>query len=401
VPRRVTLVLQDRDGAVVGALEPFTVEPPWYSEVESVVAEARDAHGVDIVVLRVLEVAPEPGNQWGMGGSAAYAVELDGAPPSALIDADPRLVTLATTNDALRLPYARPGGPARELEWATSVLSRHGRAPNGPPRQMRTWNLSSIWAIPTAEGTVWLKSVPPFFAHEGAAIAFLHDPALPPLLGQERGRALLDDIPGSDHYDTDLPTLERAVSILVAIQDRVANDVDALFALGLPDWRGPALRVLAADVVERHAHEVTDTERASIDTLLDGFDARAAAIDACGLPPALVHGDFHSGNLRGDLPVLLDWGDCGVGHPLLDHPAMLDSLPSAQSEPLAAHWANEWRARRPGCDPERAAQLLAPIAALRQAVIYRGFLDRIEATERSYHESDPARWLRLAAARTC
>jgi hypothetical protein len=85
---------------------------------------------------------------------------------------------------------------------------------------------------------------------------------------------------------------------------------------------------------------------------------------------------------------------------LLDHPAMLDTLLEGSRERTGGHWALEWRARRPGCDPEHAADLLRPIAALRQAVIYRGFLDRIEVTERIYHASDPARWLRIAAAKT-
>jgi hypothetical protein len=35
--------------------------------------------------------------------------------------------------------------------------------------------------------------------------------------------------------------------------------------------------------------------------------------------------------------------------------------------------------------------------AVRQAVIYRGFLDRIEPDERIYHAADPATWLRRAA----
>ncbi|HEU4568913.1 MAG TPA: hypothetical protein VFR99_12830, partial [Marmoricola sp.] len=57
-----------------------------------------------------------------------------------------------------------------------------------------------------------------------------------------------------------------------------------------------------------------------------------------------------------------------------------------------------WTRRRPGSDPGRAADLLAPLAALQRAVVYRGFLDRIEPDERVYHRDDPARWLRRAAA---
>ena len=52
----------------------------------------------------------------------------------------------------------------------------------------------------------------------------------------------------------------------------------------------------------------------------------------------------------------------------------------------------------PGCDPDRAAALLAPVAALRQALIYRTFLDGIEPDERVYHANDPGTWLRRAAA---
>ena len=57
------------------------------------------------------------------------------------------------------------------------------------------------------------------------------------------------------------------------------------------------------------------------------------------------------------------------------------------------------RGRRPCPAATRRArrELLAPVAALRQAVIYRGFLDHIEPSEHPYHRRDPARWLRRAA----
>ncbi|WP_083196863.1 hypothetical protein [Rhizobium sp. AC27/96] len=54
-------------------------------------------------------------------------------------------------------------------------------------------------------------------------------------------------------------------------------------------------------------------------------------------------------------------------------------------------------ARLPGCDPTRAADLLAPLAAARRAVIYQHFLDNIEPSEQVYHQGDPADWLRRTA----
>jgi hypothetical protein len=95
---------------------------------------------------------------------------------------------------------------------------------------------------------------------------------------------------------------------------------------------------------------------------------------------------------------LLDWGDSGVGHPLLDQPAFLDAIPEACAGAVRTHWLQQWRAAVPGSDPARASSLLAPIAAARQAVIYRNFLDNIEPSEQVYHRADPANWLTRAAA---
>ena len=124
---------------------------------------------------------------------------------------------------------------------------------------------------------------------------------------------------------------------------------------------------------------------------------------ACGIPDTLVHGDFHPGNVRGadDRLVLLDWGDCGVGHPLLDQAAFLAAIRGGRARSRAS-------ASGPGsgAPPSPAATRIAPRRCssrsplLRQAVVYRSFLDRIEPSERVYHASDPAHWLRRAARLT-
>ena len=115
-----------------------------------------------------------------------------------------------------------------------------------------------------------------------------------------------------------------------------------------------------------------------------------------------MHGDFAPGNARGDAEnlVLLDWGDCGVGHPLLDQSAFVDRISPTHVPAVQRHWAQAWRKAVPGSDPQRAADLLAPVAAARQAVIYRAFLDQIEPSEHPYHRDDPANWL-SRAAHTC
>ena len=105
-------------------------------------------------------------------------------------------------------------------------------------------------------------------------------------------------------------------------------------------------------------------------------------IDACGIPDTIVHGDFWPGNVRGDAGslVLLDWGDCGVGHPMLDMSAFLDRIPSGAVDRVRSQWLDDWRTAVPGSDPDRAAALLAPVASSRLGADLPGLprRDRVE-----------------------
>ena len=293
-----------------------------------------------------------------------------------------------------------PADPAADLAWAVARLAYHGREMTAPPVQIRTWNLSSLWRLPCEGGAAWLKVVPPFFSHEGALLDHLATGPVPTLLAHEGARSLMPEIEGEDLYESAPDQRVAMIDLLVDLQAAQASRVDELLALGLPDWRGAALTRALVTTVERGAPELEAADRASLDRFLGQLPSRWARIAACGLPDTLVHGDFHTGNFRGagEALTLLDWGDSGVGHPLLDQAAFLDRIPGEGVEPARRRWAEQWRRWIPGCDPERAADLIVPIAAARQALIYQGFLDRIEPSEHPYHRADPADWLARTAA---
>jgi hypothetical protein len=354
------------------------VATPWWPDVEPVVAEVRARFRLDVAVLRLLS---------GEGSDVTYLAEVVSG------DAAPSLApwTGALPDDHRRLSYARPGGPAADLAWAAERVTL-----TGPPLQVKTWNLSSIWRLATANGTVWLKHVPPFFAHEPLVLGALGpDAPVPPLVAGEPGRMLLADVPGYDCWQATETQRAAMVDALVDLQVSTSGRVDEFLALGVADWRPAAFLLLAADVVERGAPA---EDAAVLRRLVSALPARFEALAACGLPDVLVHGDYHPGNVRwsGGGPVVLDWGDCGIGHPLLDLPAFLAGAGDAR-ERLRQRWLRRWSAAAPGSDPVRAADLIEPIAALRQAIIYRGFLDAIEESEHVYHRDDVPRWLTLAA----
>ena len=287
-------------------LEPFDVATPWWQDMVPVVAGARAVHGLDVTVIRLLGTDP-----------LEYLAEVVGEPAGPDIDDHP-----------LRMPWARPGGVARLAEWADDHVDR-----TGPAEQIRTWNLSCVLKLPTADGPVWLKAVPPFFGHEGAVMQLLGG-LVPPVLATGDNVVLLADVDGEDMYDATPEQVRAMTERWRAVQAEWSGRVGELLAVGVPDLRWPVLLPRLEALVPEHAGHVREL------------------VDAAGDDVTLVHGDFHPGNWRG--ATLLDWGDCFVGHPLLDH------------------------------DDDN------PLKFLRHALLYQMFLDNIEPSERVYHRADPA-----------
>ena len=262
-PRTAELVLVTSDGHPVGSLPAVPVATPWWQDIEPVVRAVRDVHGVDVIVLRLLDAELDQPH----GGRVTYLAEV-AEPVCAqrwigVLDDQPR-----------RHAYARPGGPAADLAWARACLAERGLRPTAPPTQVRTWNLSSLWRVPVEGQTAWLKVVPHFFAHEGALLAVMAGARVPAVLGHDGGRLLLAEIAGEDLYAAELPLLQEMVKLLVELQRSWGGRVEELLALGLPDWRGPALGAAIADVVERTHEEIAAEDRVTLADFVRGLPGR-------------------------------------------------------------------------------------------------------------------------------
>jgi Phosphotransferase enzyme family len=367
--RTVTLVLCGHDGTVLGQLEPFTVDTPWWQDIGPV-----HRRYPSLSVLRLLGGLPARAAT--MGGSVSYLAEIGPGPKTGL---SLRSCEVVLADHPLRAPWARPGGPAADIAWASGIVD-----PTGPAVQHRTWNLSAIWSMPTRTGTVWLKCVPTFFRHESAVVSLVAGPCTPKLIAAEGHRILLEDLAGEDGHRASVEEACRLVDDLVQLQSGTAPRVPELLAAGVPDARWPALLPQLRDLVARRT-----PNDGRLLGLMANAEARASAIDECGLPDVLVHGDAYPGNARlGTVPgVWFDWGDSRVGNPLLDLAVSARFAP-ADAEILEQHWLAAWARAVPGSDPGRAWELLRPLAALREAAVYQGFVDNIEPSERVYHLGD-------------
>jgi hypothetical protein len=307
--------------------------------------------------------------------------------------------------DPRRAPWARPGGIASIVVWADEALRERGNPRSGPVQQVKTWNLSSVLQLPTAQGVVWCKSVPRFFAHEPALVSLLareQAPIVPSVVAADEGlrSLLLQDLGPEVLWDADEDTLTRMVRMLVALQVGWADRTDELLAAGTPDHRSGGLASELQAFLARDDVRVTllTDELGALDDLAADLPGRVATLAGCGIPDSLVHGDFHPGNwIRrdGDL-FLFDWGDSLVGHPLIDMGFLAASDDVDVRGRVRAAWLAAWRDAMPGSDPETAIDAIEPIAALWKAFEYRRFLDAIEPSEHRYHERDVPDWLRVA-----
>lgn len=380
--RSATLVVVDGSGSVRGSLGPVSVAEPWWPEAGPVV-DAVAAVLPGAAVLRLLRAEPDPDEP--MGGRVTYVVQCDTELiPGRLQEVGPADRELLEPHP-LRLPWARPGGPAADIDWVRSVVEVIG-----PPRQHKSWNLSSIWSFPvapgcgTGAGRVWLKSVPPFMEHEAAVLEVLADQPLPRLLAADGHRQLLAELPGEDGWAAAGAERSEMVARLVSLQVAAIERVDELLARGVPDQRDEPLAARLATLVDRLA-----PDREPLVRLAAELPERLAEAARSSPPPTLTHGDPHPGNCRMGTspPVWFDWGDATIANPLFDQ-----ASGRMGSEGRAAG-DRAWRQAVPGCDPARARSLLRPVWALREAGVYQAFLDGIEPTERIYHRDDVNRML--------
>jgi hypothetical protein len=230
---RIVTAVVTYGSACVGVVGPFHVDIPWWAEVEPVVARLEVTPGLPVVVLRLLTVE---GSDGARDGHVTYHVEAL-QPPGNLTACD-----FVEDDHPLRLPWARASGVRELLGWASQYVDLTGR-----PAQRKTWNLAALFRLPSADGPVWLKAIPPFAAAEPVAIAAVAaiDPDLvPTVLASAPGQLLLADVPGTDCWDASPQVVADAVGRLATAQARIDQ-----LPHGIPDRRPEILAVAARNEV--------------------------------------------------------------------------------------------------------------------------------------------------------
>ncbi len=392
----------------------------WFGDVSHIAQAMRRELGVDVAILGCVDAradgdahrneaiytlepqsqawAPPPRgrwvDRWALAGLPLAQPEQRPAIERYLAEAESGAIPV------LRPPWARPGWFAAASAWLESQLARRGYTLVAPVEQVKSWGISCILRARTASGDFYLKqaSTLPLFADEPALTQMLaarypeHIPT-PIAVALDRGWMLLADFGPELRGNTDITVWEAAIRLFAQMQIASAAHIDALIAAGCLDRR-----------LDRLAEQIdpllNDTEAlagldaaevARLCALAPQLKAICGELASYGVPPMLMHGDLHTGNIAARERSLLffDWTDGCIAHPFLDLITFLDNA-AALPDPVAAKaylrdaYLAEWTAYEPSARLGEMWALAEPLGALHQAISYQHILAALEPT--SKHE---------------
>ena len=368
---------------------------------------SEDAHQIDaIYVLESHNPAWEPQDGAGWVGRAALA-DLPLARPEhrALVAAH---LAEAESGELpeLRPPWARVGWFEQAALWMRAELARLGYGLTAPVEQVKSWGISCILRAHTSSGDFYFKAASslPLFAHEPAVTRGLsglypdHIPA--PLSIDERHRwMLLADFGAPIEWDAPVEEQEEILRIYGELQRDAATRVGDLLAMGCLDRRLERLAAQVDVLLEDTAMLASQLDAAEIERLRAfGPHLQTACAELAGyaVPPTLVHGDLHLGNVARSAGsyVFFDWTDACVAHPFFDTISIFEAKDPHVQAQLCDSYLGVWAAYEPIERLLEAWELAKPLCALHQAVSYQHIVATLEDTSKPELASGLNYWLR-------
>ena len=323
-----------------------------------------------------------------------------------------------------RPPWLTPDELSSARAWCSDQMHALKLVPAGKPAIVKAGSISIVWRqLATSGGEVFFKVVPPLFAQEPALTARLsqHRPENTPhvlAIDQDLRCMLTRTVHGVDLEQT--PSVDQwmaTVRVLARIHIESIDRVDEFTACGcptravasLPEELGPVLSEATARCAS-HGHPVNEDTLRTVRGMQSSLNDWAAKLAESPVPPTLVHGDFHAGNViisqESAEPVILDWTDGAIAHPFLD---LLIFLRGRAIDRMTAHrqtivdaYLSEWEAAGYGTADQLGklfltAQCLAP---LYHAASYHRVFGICDAAAAQFADALPWLLAMLAEAET-
>ena len=299
-----------------------------------------------------------------------------------------------------RVPWAAEGWFDEAMAWIDEQLRSAGISPAGPVEQLRAWSLSCLLRLPTSEGDVYFKAVPPFFRCEPAvmrAVSEKYPELVPPPLAVEieKGWTLMRDFGGQWLGGvSDVAAWEDSARAFARLQVEQSKSLESWFEIGCPD-RGLKTMAGLMDTLFQDTEMlmvgspwgISQEELGRLRGLSLQLKLMCARLADYKVPHTLVHGDL-GGNIivkEGGF-VFFDWTDSCISHPFIDTTTMITTVFDELELPIGFEelkmrvrdaYLEPWTEFEPIERLIEAFELSQPLGALHQAMTYAWLISSV------------------------
>ena len=220
-------------------------------------------------------------------------------------------------------------------DWIRLEAERNSIQLTGDIEQPHAYAWSTVMRVPSSEGMLFFKATAGETIFEIALTQKLAEwvpDCMPELVAvdTERGWMLMRDggeqLRASIRPTGDVSPWEPVITRYAEVQIGLAEHVDELLRLGVPDHRLATLHAHYSGLLADEASLMLDQEKGltsaelqQLQNLKPRFEQICANLAAFGIPETLNNGDFHDGNVlvKDGRITFFDWGDATLTHPFV------------------------------------------------------------------------------------
>ncbi|HEY5729553.1 MAG TPA: phosphotransferase [Anaerolineales bacterium] len=310
-----------------------------------------------------------------------------------------------------QLLWRDPAWQKQAHDWIRAQAERNSIQLTSEIEQSHILHWSTVMRVPSSEGMLFFKATAGETIYEIALtekLAKWFPDSMPELIASDSARGWMLMCDGGEQLRASIRPVknimpwEPVITQYAQLQIGLAEHVDEILALGIPDHRLGALPDLYSQLLlDKESLMIgqekglTADEYQQLQNLQSRFEQICSDLDGFGIPASINHGDFHDGNVlvKDGRVTFFDWGDADVTHPFVSLRTWFVSMeialemdeyapPTPEMTELLHRYLERWKQFGSKEDLLKAYALSRPVASIVKTLQWRQSIMQMDASVR-------------------